>query len=190
MNTSSVDDRASGEKMDIISIKLKEYETIREEILITMQVRNSILSFGLAILGAILTVSIALAAQASLASSLILILIAPAICIFVLYMWLGEYQRMQRAGKFLMKIEQEINEQISANALTWETSLRSQRSHMKYPYNTTALLLTVIALMSMTIGIVLLDSNVLIKIVVELLGLVVHIWVYWYAITNMAKLRV
>jgi len=176
--------------MDLISIKLKEYETIRQEILITMQVRNSILSFGLAIMGAILTVSIALASQSSLAASLTLILIAPAICIFVLYMWLGEYQRMQRAGKFLMKLEQEINEDVSANVLTWETSLRSQRAHMKYPYNTTVLLLTVIGLMSMTIGIVILQSNLFLKSAIQIIGIAVHASIYLYAISNMAKLRI
>jgi hypothetical protein len=176
--------------MDLISIKLKEYETIRQEILITMQVRNSILSFGLAILGAVLTVSIALASQSSLVSSLILILIAPAICIFVIYMWLGEYQRMQRAGKFLMNLEQEINEDVSANVLTWETSLRSQRTHMKYPYNTTVLLLTVIGLMSMTIGIVILQGNLFLKSAVELTGIAVHVGIYLHAVSNMAKLRI
>ena len=45
--------------MDAIEIMLKEYETLRQEVLAAMSNRNSILSFGLATIGAIFTASIA-----------------------------------------------------------------------------------------------------------------------------------
>jgi len=45
--------------MEKTDVMLKEYETLRQEILTAMGSRNSVLSFGLATIGAILTASLA-----------------------------------------------------------------------------------------------------------------------------------
>lgn len=177
--------------MDSIEIMLKEYETLRQEILAAFNNRNSILSFGLAIIGAIFTASIATftGSTSSLLSSLVLVLAVPTISIFVLLMWLGEYQRMQRAGKFLVDLERRINEEASKELLTWETHLRAQRRHMKYPYNTTVMLLTVISVISLIIGLVTLGLSTSLTWILAVAGVILHLAVYGYAVSSISKLR-
>lgn len=178
--------------MDKSDILLKEYETLRQEILAAMSGRNSILSFGLATIGAIFTASLATqtGSTPSLLSSLILELAVPAISVFVLFIWLGEYQRMQRAGKFLVGLEKRINEIASKELLTWETVLRSKQSHMKYPYNTTVLLLTLISVLSQIIGFVTMGiSSSALQVTLIILGMLAHLVIYLNVISTMAKMR-
>ena len=98
--------------MDAAGILLEEYKTLRQESLTAMNNRNKVLSFGLAAIGAILTGSIFAYEENGypFISILILIIIIPVVSSFVLLMWFGEYERMQRAGKFLTKLEEKINE--------------------------------------------------------------------------------
>jgi hypothetical protein len=138
--------------MNSVEILIKEYETLRSEILTSMSNRISILSFGLATIGAIFTASMAVFITSNnvILPSMILSLAIPLTSNFVLIMWLGEYQRMQRAGQFLVGLEKRINDEASKQLLSWETSHR----HMKYPYNTTVMLLLAISIISYIIGIV------------------------------------
>ncbi|HEV2863338.1 MAG TPA: hypothetical protein VGX48_20150 [Pyrinomonadaceae bacterium] len=175
--------------MDPIEIALKEYEAIRQEILTSMNNRVSILSFGVAAIGAIFTASIAVFTSDRVLSGLMLTVAVPAIDSFILFMWLGEYQRMQRAGKFLVVLEGKINEMASATLLTWETTLRARRSHMNYPYNITALLLVVISIISIYLGLVTLPLSLLLKWTIGIAGLVLNLLLYVYAARSIAKLR-
>lgn len=172
-------------------ILLKEYETLRQEILTAMGSRNSILSFGLAIIGAIFTASLATQTgeTPSLFASLLLELAVPAISAFVLFMWLGEYQRMQRAGKFLVSLEKRINDNVSKELLTWETSLRVKQVHMKYPYNTTVMLLVLISALSQTIGLVTMGIMQNIMWGLLIIGVFIHLAIYFYTVFTMAKMR-
>jgi len=178
-------------EMDSTEIILKEYDTIRQEILTSMNNRVSILSFGLAIIGAIFTATIAVSTTSgsSLLSSLMLVFAVPAINSFILFMWLGEYQRMQRAGKFLVSLEDRINKMASTRLLTWETNLREQRLHMKYPYDTTVMLLTVISLISVCLGLVTLPLSSTTKATIGTVGLALHLVLYRYVLHNIARLR-
>lgn len=178
-----------GYEMEPEEIMLKEYDTLREEILTAMQGRNSMLSYGLAAIGAILTVALALMGENRALSGLVIGLICPSICLFVLFTWLGEYQRMQRAGRFLVDVEGRINQACGRELLTWETSLRSQRRHMKYPYNTTVLLLTLVSGVTCAIGIVLIDLPTPGWLASAIIGLVLHVAMYLYAVSAMSKLR-
>jgi len=177
--------------MDAIDILIREYETLRQEILTTMANRNTILSFGLASVGAIFTASIAFSKENSLSllGSLMLIIGLPAIDLFVIYIWLGEYQRMQRAGKFIMGLEHRINEEAKRTLLSWETNLRMQRSHMKYPYNTTVMLLTCISLVSITFGLISLRISILHKLLIGSAGLVISLIIYFSSLMKIRKLQ-
>ena len=86
-------------------VLFKEYETLRNEILTAMTARNSILSFGLATVGVLFTgaAAVFVVQQKAVLPALVLMLVAPIICIFVLFIWLGEYQRMHRAGRFIIR---------------------------------------------------------------------------------------
>jgi hypothetical protein len=176
--------------MDPIEVLLKEYETLRQEILVSMGGRNSVLSFGLATIGAVFTASIAtqIGESPSVFSSIILAIVIPIICIFVLFMWLGEYQRMQRAGKFLAKLEQRINKEAKKELLSWESKLRSKRKHMKYPYNTTVLLLMIISFASHLIGAISSDMAPEFFWIIIVTGVIMHLIIYFYSISRISKL--
>lgn len=144
--------------MDPVEIMLEEYKTLRQESLNAMSNRNIILSFGLASISAVFTGSIiAHASTSDIHSSILIlrfafILVIPAISCIVLLMWLGEYERMQRAGKFLAKLELKINTEASRELLSWEKYLRERKLHMKYPYYATVVLLTGISGISLVLG--------------------------------------
>jgi hypothetical protein len=148
--------------MDATEIRLEEYKTLRQEILTTMSNRISILTFGLASISVILAASIAKYTPDgtpfnTLFPGLALTLAIPVVSILILFMWLGEYERMQRAGSFLTLIEDHVNREEAPegkekNLLSWETWLRKNRGHMAYPYNMTVILLLLISSLSLMSG--------------------------------------
>ena len=175
--------------MESIEILFKEYDTLRSEILGSMTIRNTLLSFGLTGVGAIATASIGLHALSPVASGTVLGGVIPALCAAVLSMWLGEYQRTQRAGRFLVDLEKRINVLASADLLSWETHLRKDKKHMNYPYNSTVLLLTGIGGVSMVIGIVMIDIDRATMAFAALAAVVLHSLAYGNAVRQMASLR-
>lgn len=178
--------------MEPNEILLKEYETLREEILTTMHNRNQILSFGILVMGAIFTTSLATYKENTIPvlSSIMLLLAVPAINVFVIFMWLGEYQRMQRAGKFIMGLEDRINNECKRKLLSWETNLRKQRHHMNYPYNMTLMLITIMSLISIVMGILMLNINVKYKIGIGIVGLFLNVIIFIYSGKKIRKLQV
>ena len=177
--------------MKSVDIMLKEYETLRQEILTAMQGRHSILSFGQATIGVLFAASAALYAASgqSLFLSLVLSLVVPSIGNFTLFMWLGEYQRMQRAGRFLVDLERRINDRAQDELLTWETHLREQRRHMRYPYKSTVVLLTVINAVSLLVGLVMLDTSIVMILILAAVGGALHFVICRYAMSSMSRLR-
>jgi hypothetical protein len=177
--------------MESVQVLLEEYKTLRQEILTAMANRNSILSFGQASIGAIFTASIVTykTANYSVFSSLSLIFLIPTVVSFILFMWIGEYQRMQRAGKFLAQLEERINDESKQILLSWETSLRTNRLHMKYPYDTTVLLLTLISTVSVLIGLYSLHlSNAKLTPII-IVTLVIHYLVFVASVRKIKRLR-
>jgi hypothetical protein len=148
--------------VDALEIRLEEYKTLRQEILTAMSSRMSILTFGLASISLVLSASISKYTQdtrfGSLFPGLALSAAIPAFAIFILFMWLGEYERMQRAGRFLTTIEEKVNWENRATLLTWETQLREKLGHMAYPYNATVMLLLVISGLSQMGGLLMIFS--------------------------------
>jgi hypothetical protein len=130
-----------GEMNTNLEIYLKEYEAIREEIVTTMNNRTQILAFGLATIGVLFNACISgytdKPATSPFVSSFLFFGI-PLISIFVLLLWLGEYSRMQRAGKFLERLEEQINREANRQLLTWEIKLDKGKKHMGLPYFATA----------------------------------------------------
>lgn len=177
--------------MDSVEIMLKEYETLRQESLNTINNRNTILSFGLATIGTIFTGSIVAYTTGTYAliSSLALILAIPAISSLVLLIWLGEYERMQRAGRFLVELERKINEEASKELLTWEIHLRESRSHMKYPYEAVVTLLIGISGISLAIGLVAAGFSATLMWSVAIAGVLAHFGLYLFMTSRISRLR-
>ena len=49
-------------------------------------------------------------------------------------MWLGELERMIRAGNYILLIEKKINEELGKDVLMWESSRRSNEFKISYAY--------------------------------------------------------
>jgi hypothetical protein len=160
--------------MTNVEILLKEYDTVREESLTTITVRSGILAFGLATtVGAfavltLLPVNSEVPERSGLPNfvRMVTVIGIPAITTGVLWMWFGEYQRMQRAGRFVAELEQRINQAAGADLLTFESHLRAQpastegskatgcNKHLRYPYYATIVLLTTLGLGSAAAGLI------------------------------------
>lgn len=124
--------------MNKTELLLKEYETLRQESLDSINNRSQIVSFGLGTIG-LLAAGVLASERASSSLpvlSLVFCLAIPTISILVLYSWLGEVERMMRAGRFLVDLEARINAEIDSKepTLTWESRLRSGSTQMRYPY--------------------------------------------------------
>ena len=115
---------------------LKQYELIQNYTFNTIPAsKNSILSFGLTILGAIFTGNIVLLSTEKYleVSNFIFVFILPLASTTILFIWLGEIQRMMRAGFFLLSLEQQINKLVDDTIFTWEIYIRKKENKIKYP---------------------------------------------------------
>jgi hypothetical protein len=148
-----------GDYMKAVEIMLKEYETLRQESLTAANSRTLTLQFGLAIIGGIIaaaTASDKVIAQPFITSIVLIFVIQP-ISMLILVIWLGEHQRIQRAGLHLTYLERRINQKVSEKLLTWENNLRKDPpevsiQHMQYPYIAVVGLVTLVAISSFMIG--------------------------------------
>lgn len=174
--------------MKTSEILIKEYEVLRAEILLAMTSRNTILSYGLAVIGVLYSgvAAMAVAKVDTLLPSIVLMLVVPSVCLFSLFIWLGEYQRMHRAAQHIIALEGRIESETGESALTWETNLREKKAHMRYPYDTTILMLVLISAFSQVTGYYLLQNSEIWMLIAALIPLVV---VYVYSISKMAELR-
>ena len=137
----------------VIETMLKEYEMLRQEIVASMQTRGSILTFSFTIIGAMFAASVAADSSQQILVSLILSFGVPSIAVFSLFQWLGEYQRMHRAGGFIKELEDRINVLLKTNAMSWENHLRKGKLHMAYPYNSTIFAMLSISFVGTILGI-------------------------------------
>lgn len=124
--------------MDRIEVMLKEYEMLRQEILGAMSNRAQIISFGLGTIG-VLFAGILTSDLAKESPKLLIVVFSfaiPTASVLVLYIWLGEVERMMRAGRYLANLEGRINRALGAgeDTLRWENWLRDTRVQIRYTY--------------------------------------------------------
>jgi hypothetical protein len=110
-----------------VSVALEEYRALRGEIIASLSMQQTVLSFSTLALG-----GLALAGLHELRQDgdpalalLIFLLLLPLVSYVTLFIWLGEYARTTRAGLFLSKLEQRINEWVGDDVLSWEQFLRT-----------------------------------------------------------------
>jgi hypothetical protein len=128
-----------------LEILVKEYELLENSTTTSPGVRYSIISFAFATIGLVISgLLFSLSSEVSMndgtsylkigmALALIMFFV-PAFCISILYIWLGEEQRMIRMGQFCLSLENKINEKLGEEAtLEWE-HFKWEKSHwIKYP---------------------------------------------------------
>jgi len=177
--------------MEHLDILMKEYDSLRQESLIAIQSRTSVLSFGLATLGAIFAVAVTTIENGQLAylTSVTLILVVPLIAAGVASIWFGEHHRMHRAGRFIGELEQRVNNMAGAELLSWEGSLRVRKSHMLAPYSHSVTLIAILGVFGMGIGLWLVTWPIGMKIAVASVQAVAHAVFYGRLFVALSSLR-
>jgi hypothetical protein len=133
-----------------------------------MKVQNSILGYGVAGIGALLTAGISFIDKNDnpVLEGAIFCFFIPLVVFFIVMTWAGEVARMYRAGKFLVDRELIINQHVVGTgsvacepALFWENWLYRQGDNDKTPHHRLYLqhysilgMFVFIALLSITMG--------------------------------------
>jgi hypothetical protein len=145
----------------------KEYDTLRDESLQSMGNRTQIVSFGMGTIGLLLGGLMASPTRDPLLIYLVCSLAVPVISALAYLTWFAEFDRMVRAGAWLQRLEERINNtfdhardpsmssvppgrQASA-VLGWESTLNEDR--LTYPYLSVAALFLGFAFATPIIGI-------------------------------------
>lgn len=118
---------------DWLTIVMEEYRTLRREIIASLAMQQSSLTLGTLALGGLAVAGLHDWADAESSLSLVVfLLVVPLISYISVFIWLGEYVRMMRAGSFLTRIENKVNRSLGVaeaafeeKALTWEAELRT-----------------------------------------------------------------
>ena len=126
----------SGQLLDMM---MHEYAAIRGEIQTSLSNQVSILSFGAATVGLLVAAGAALWQDEPLPTGLLLLVVVPVVCFLTLIIYAGELIRLMRAGLFLNRLENCVNQAASTYlaqdsdkrqaVLTWEQwrSIRTGR---------------------------------------------------------------
>jgi hypothetical protein len=122
--------------MDWITVAMEEYKTLREESLSSMKMQQSILTFGTATIGIILSAGFNVWDKQFL-PEIIFMALLPAVSYLIVLSYIGETGRMFRAGRFIALIENKINSRFleKEKALSWETWLLTTQNDGKTPHH-------------------------------------------------------
>jgi Zn-dependent protease with chaperone function len=109
-----------------IDLALEEYRTVRQEEMVAMQSQISTLRYG--VTGCVVLIGVAAQQHADryLGWAISLALV-PLVVLFSAVIWMGEYERMARAGHYIAGLERHINAIFTDGAcrpMGWENWLR------------------------------------------------------------------
>ncbi len=128
------------QKQKIMEIIMEDYKILKTYSTISYpSIRYNIISFALATIGIIISGIMLTLASKNLSEIAIQIIIffmiffVPAFSITILFIWLGEEERMMRIGRYLLKLEESINQKANDKILNWETFIRRKEEKIKYP---------------------------------------------------------
>lgn len=134
-----VESMAEPQRGLVLQALLAEYQSLRAESLAAIGHRVQIVNFTFGAI-AVFVGGIVAGRFDRVATALVCALFLPSLAKAASLIWLGEYQRSQRAGRGIAPVEQRVNKLLGGfEAMTWETWLLAQArgagdSHMSYPY--------------------------------------------------------
>lgn len=129
----------SAEQRYQLDARLAEYSSLRQESLQAITNRIQVMNFAFTSLTLILAALLA-SSVPRLLVILVSLLFVPVASKASALVWLGEYQRSQRAGHGIRLMEDGINGLLGGGrTIYWENSLYSESTHMGYPYVATVL---------------------------------------------------
>lgn len=108
------------------SVALEEYRSLRQESLQAIDRQHQILALGTATSGVLLGIGAKAKPRSTIAVTLLMVLM-PVLASLVVALWIGEFERMVRAGAHVAQLEWRINGRFndeSGPPLTWESRLR------------------------------------------------------------------
>lgn len=141
---------------DWIDAALEEYRTLRDESLQAIDRQVRVLGLGTTASGVVLGLGVK-AGISSPTATVLLVGFTPLLALFVCVLWLGEMERMVRAGAHIAKLERRISDRIDQHdpAMTWETSLRIDqpaRRRVLTVYRAVFAILTLLATLGSVLG--------------------------------------
>jgi Zn-dependent protease with chaperone function len=109
-----------------VGLSVEEYRSVRQEEIVAMQSQISTLRYG--VTGSVVLIGIAAQQHADkyLGWAISLALV-PLVLLFSAVIWMGEYERMARAGHYVAILERRLNDRLGESRwrpLTWESWLR------------------------------------------------------------------
>lgn len=142
-----------------LSSVFEEYRALRQEVLTALQTHLSTLRYG--ITAASVLTGLAVQLKESYLGAVIALVVVPLVIVFAAVTWMGEFERMARAGRFIAELEIRVNGHFPlcgrAPPLQWETWLRegdpdtSRQARARHRYF--AILMVFIALDVIAVGI-------------------------------------
>jgi len=150
--------------MDRNEILCKEYDAVRGEIVTGLSNRVRILSVGITAVGLIWAAAASQYGSHPGFASLVLVGAVPLMALPILWIWFGEYERVQKAGiwqSYLegrIKVQSQKDPKIEETVLTWETWQRKRRDDeqkerkLKWRPDPAITLLCTIVVLSVVLG--------------------------------------
>jgi hypothetical protein len=104
---------------------VEEYKAIRAEIILLLERRSTIISYGLAALGFLAGAGATALGFSQFAAAAFVFLTAAAVAALILRIWLGETRRVRRASLYVGKmIEEPIQRKYGHSFPNWEHTIR------------------------------------------------------------------
>lgn len=114
---------------------LAEYAALRNEIVESTTNRVTVMNFTFGALSVLVAGLVTTASVSRLIVGLVALFLVPQMAKAGLLIWLGEYRRSQRAGRWIARLEEKINQAVgSGDVVGWENYLKRNKAHMLYPY--------------------------------------------------------
>jgi hypothetical protein len=126
-------DQPEADLVTRVTVAVAEYNSLRQESLQAITNRLQVLNFTFAALSVVIAAVLA-GKVPPLAAAVITIAFVPSVAKAALLVWLGEYSRSQRAGRWIAELETRINKDVGAPVLGWESKLLARSAHMGFPY--------------------------------------------------------
>lgn len=143
--------------MDAVEIALEEYKSLRQESLMALERQHTVLRFGIGLVGVLIGIGLQLQDEEVLATVLLLLFV-PVLIVFTVILWMGEVERMVRAGTYLAKLERKVNqaEGSGTDPLGWEQYLRAEGEattpRLRSGYHAIFVIFVLLVLASLVIG--------------------------------------
>jgi hypothetical protein len=161
-----------------IEIMMKDYEILKTYSTSTSPgIRYNLISIALATIGLVISGTMIAVANGKLSDLVVVNIIStlwvvfiPTFCITILYVWLGEEQRMMRICGYCKELEEKINKEFGEEVLNWETFKR--KKSIQYPEKLIIGLFLGLSLGSFVAGLYLRKVNIITALII---GLVIHI---------------